>query len=143
MEQKKTTDSGTSPLPEPANELCGMELRDYELLAMRTAKDMGSQKMNLIHAAMGMCSDAGEACDVAKAHTIYNKEFDLEHFVEELGDTLWFIVLGARSAGVTLEQVARANILKLQKRYPDKYSDDLAIARLDKIVDDGPGGTAA
>lgn len=142
MEQKKTTGSETSPLANETDALedfekeaflgAAMLLTTYETLAMRTAKDFGNQRENLMHAAMGLCSDAGEACDVIKAHTIYGKDLDVEHLIEELGDSLWFIVLGARTAGVTLEQIARSNIRKLAKRYPDKYSDTLAVARLDK-----------
>lgn len=110
----------------------GFKLSEYELLALRTAKWFDDNKMNLMHAGMGLSSDAGEALDVVKAHTIYGKEFDREHFVEELGDSLWFIVLACKAAGVSLDYVAARNIAKLRQRYPNKYSDEQAIARADK-----------
>jgi len=106
----------------------------YTEAAMRTAKDMGSEQMNLIHAAMGLSSDAGEFVDCIKKHTIYGKELDRDNAIEELGDCLWFIALAADTLGVSLGQIARANIAKLAKRYPDKYTDQAAIARADKEV---------
>lgn len=34
--------------------------------------------------------------------------------------------------GIPMEEVFEYNIVKLRRRYPDKYSDELALARLDK-----------
>jgi NTP pyrophosphatase (non-canonical NTP hydrolase) len=110
-----------------------MDTKDYEAAAMRTAKDMGSTKMNLIHAALGMSSDAGEFTDAVKKHAIYGKPMDLENLVEEIGDVLWFCALACNSLGVTMEQVMHENIVKLAKRYPDRYSDVYASMRLDKV----------
>lgn len=109
-----------------------MSLSEYQSLALRTAKDMGSPKWDLAHAALGLTTDAGEAADVIKAHVIYNKELDASHLVEELGDLLWFTAFAASLVGYDLDSVAKLNIHKLQKRYPDKYSDEHAIARRDK-----------
>ena len=110
-----------------------MEINEYHVLAMRTAKDMGSEKMNLIHAAMGLSSDAGEFVDCIKKHAIYGKELDRDNAIEELGDVLWFVALAADTLGLTFRQIMRANIEKLIKRYPDKYSDQAAIERADKL----------
>lgn len=104
----------------------------YEEAAMRTAKDMGSVKMNLIHAALGLTSDAGEFATAIKSSEIYNKPLDFENVVEELGDCLWFIALACKTIGTTMGEVMSANIEKLAMRYPDKYSDEAAIARADK-----------
>lgn len=111
------------------------DINKYQEAAMRTAKDMGSQKMNLIHAAMGMSSDAGEFVDCIKKHAVYGKELDEINAIEEIGDVLWFCALAAQSLGITLEYVARKNIEKLQKRYPAKYTDAAAIARADKELE--------
>lgn len=107
---------------------------EYQILAMKTAKDMGSTKMNLIHGAMGVSSDAGELVDAIKKHTIYNKELDFDNVVEEIGDVLWFCALICNTVGTNLSVVMEANISKLAKRYPDKYTDEAAIARADKTI---------
>ena len=107
-------------------------LDKYTELAMRTAKDMGTEQMNLIHAALGISSDAGELVDAIKKHVIYRKPLDMENVLEEIGDCLWFLALAANTLGVPLSMIAMNNIGKLAKRYPEKYSDEAAIARADK-----------
>ena len=109
-----------------------MKIEEYQQLAMRTAKDMGSEKMNLIHAAMGLSSDAGEFVDCIKKHTIYGKPLDIDNALEELGDVLWFISLASVHLNLPFSQIMRANIDKLLKRYPEKYTDEAASARADK-----------
>jgi hypothetical protein len=37
--------------------------------------------------------------------------------------------------GVSREEVIKANVDKLRKRYPDGYTDALAAARLDKVTE--------
>jgi NTP pyrophosphatase (non-canonical NTP hydrolase) len=101
---------------------------------MRTAKDMGSDKMNLIHAALGMASDAGEFVDAIKKHSIYGKELDWDNAVEEIGDVLWFCALACKSLGTDIHTVMHKNIDKLALRYPDKYTDQAAIDRADKQI---------
>ena len=111
-------------------------IQEYEEAAMRTAKDMGSMNMNLIHAAMGLSSDSGEFVDAIKKHVIYNKELDYTNAIEELGDVLWFVSLAAKSLGTTMGFIMTHNIEKLAKRYPDKYTDQAAQVRADKVTED-------
>ena len=108
-----------------------MRLNDYQTLANRTAKDLG-ENMDLMHVALGLAGEAGEFVDAVKRHLIYAKPLDVENAAEELGDSLWFIALGAKRLGISMEDLAKQNIEKLSKRYPEKYSDELAHARLDK-----------
>lgn len=99
--------------------------------AMRTAKEM-SEEADLIHAALGLASEAGEFADAIKKSFAYDKELDVENLVEELGDLLWFVALASKPLGVSLEQVAMNNIAKLYKRYPEKFSNEAAHERADK-----------
>lgn len=108
-----------------------MYLHDYQRLAARTAKPL-DRDWNLAHAAMGVTSDAGELCTAIKAHVIYSKPLDIANIKEEIGDVLWFLALTADACGLTLSACAAANIEKLQKRYPEKYSDEDALERKDK-----------
>lgn len=113
-------------------------LNSYQVLADRTAKDMGTEKMNLIHAALGVTSEAGEFADAIKKHVIYGKDLDKENCKEELGDLIWFIDLAAKHLGYDLIEIMQANIIKLAMRYPEKYSDQAAIARADKTTEIDP-----
>jgi len=112
-----------------------MNLNDYQTLANRTAKPLGAMQLDLNHAALGLATEAGEFTTEVKRAVIYNKPITpetVEHMVEELGDTLWYIALAARALSIPLEQIAAYNIGKLQLRYPDAYTDHLAEARHDK-----------
>ena len=123
MEPKNTTDSKTFS--------SSMTLNEYQALAMRSSKPLDREDQ-MVHAAMGLTSEAGELMTAVKAATFYNKPLDEVNAIEELGDVLWFLQLGATALGVSLEEIARTNISKLQKRYPKMYSDADAIARADK-----------
>jgi NTP pyrophosphatase (non-canonical NTP hydrolase) len=105
--------------------------------ALRTAKyslsGLVGSETDLAHAALGLTSEAGEVATAIKANIIYGKPLDVDNIKEELGDILWFVAFTADVLGFTLEDVAASNITKLRKRYPDDYSDELALARLDKI----------
>jgi NTP pyrophosphatase (non-canonical NTP hydrolase) len=106
---------------------------NYQELAMRTAKNMKCHKKELIHAALGIAGEAGEFVDAVKKHVIYDKPLDKENCIEELGDALWYVALACNALGVTIEEVQRRNIAKLKLRYPEKYTDEAAINRADKL----------
>ncbi len=108
-----------------------MNFQDFQRLAVRTAKPL-TMIENLRHTQYGLTGEAGEFADCVKKHDIYGQAFDHDNAVEELGDVMWYLALGAETLGVSLEVIAETVIKKLQARYPDKYSDELAAARLDK-----------
>lgn len=112
---------------------------EYLELTARTCKffpvglEMNGFKMDLLHAILGISGEAGELVDGFKKHLIYNKPLDVENLKEEAGDILWYMALLLRTIDTTFEEVMAANIVKLQKRYPEKYTDADAIARADKV----------
>lgn len=111
-----------------------MNFSTYASNARRTAKPLSSEGM-LLHAALGVTSEAGEFATLVKRLAIYGKQFDEQmglHLREELGDMLWFISHACDALGMDLENVALANIAKLRERFPDAYSDTAAEARADK-----------
>lgn len=108
-----------------------MKLNDYQSLAIRTAKP-GDTEQDLIHAALGLTGEAGEFADAVKKSVVYGRPLDTAHLIEEIGDALWYVALACRALDVDLATVAEGNIAKLRVRYPERYTDDLAAARLDK-----------
>jgi NTP pyrophosphatase (non-canonical NTP hydrolase) len=108
-----------------------IDFQQYQSLAMRTAKNLDWDE-NLIHSALGLSGEAGEFADAVKKHLIYGQPFDKLNAIEEVGDLLWYVALACKALGVDIEHVAFENVKKLQRRYPDRYSDSLAAARLDK-----------
>ena len=108
-----------------------MNLNTYQALALRTAKPLDPEG-NLSHAVMGLCGEAGEFADCIKKHLIYGQPLNRANALEEIGDLLWFIALACKALDVPMEHAAQMNLDKLAMRYPDRYSDTLAAARLDK-----------
>jgi len=107
-------------------------MAEYQLIANRTSKDLGFRK-GLVHAALGLTGEAGEFSDAVKKFEIYDQNIDRDNLREEIGDILWYCAYSASVLGESLETIARENIEKLAKRYPEKYSDFYAMHRLDKI----------
>lgn len=106
-------------------------LNNYQELADRTAKHQ-SLDFDLMHSALGLAGEVGELTDTVKKHLVYGKPLDQENLVEELGDILWFVALACTTLDISLSAIATLNIEKLEKRYPERYTDELASKRLDK-----------
>jgi len=104
-------------------------LPNYEKLS-NTLRPM---EQHIIHAHMGISSEAGEIGDCIKKHYIYNQPLDYCNLIEECGDILWYVSLMVSACGSTLEQTMEQNIEKLKIRYPEKFTEQDAIERKDKI----------
>jgi NTP pyrophosphatase (non-canonical NTP hydrolase) len=91
---------------------------------------------DLIHTAMGVCTEAGELLDAVKKATIYRKPLDIHNVIEELGDLEFYMEALRQTTKITREETLLANLNKLSKgdkaRYKDGYSDAAAIERVDK-----------
>ena len=101
-----------------------------------TVIDSFTRNIDLLHASLKLPSEVGEMLDPIARAMFYGKALgteQIDNIKEEAGDLLWYIASPlCRALGCTIEELARANIAKLQKRYPDTYSDQAALARADK-----------
>jgi len=120
------------------NEANRTDAPNYDLIAERLQDEF---TLKILHAAMGMVTEAGELMDAMKKHIIYGKPIDIVNVAEEMGDSFWYQALLAKTLGVTFEQVQEVNIKKLKARYPDKFTEHSALNRdLDnerKILENG------
>lgn len=87
------------------------------------------QTIRMIHATMGMCTEAAELLDMLKKHVFYGKPLDLVNAKEEVGDQQWYCGLMIDILQTTFDEVLTVNIEKLQARYPEKFSEEKAINR--------------
>lgn len=106
---------------------------DYLFQAKRAGAD------GFHHAASGLAGEAAEVLDHTKKHWVYGRELDLDKVLEEMGDTIHYfmmMLIKLREIGValTISDIMWMNIEKLQKRYPDGFSPEAAIARADKTT---------
>ena len=75
----------------------------------------------LMIAALGLAGEAGEVADLIKKRFEQDRPFQRSDLVKELGDCLWYLVRVATLQGITLQEIADANIAKLKARYPDGF----------------------
>lgn len=80
-----------------------MDLDKYQRQAERTAKQLGSIPLNLMHASLGMCTELGEFVDPIAQGEV---EVLRERCTEELGDLIWYVALAAGSLGEPLSRIA-------------------------------------
>src|SRR5687768_13953920 len=100
-----------------------MTLNDYQDAATRTSNLRLSDTERLLDAAAGLAEEAGEILGLVRKHAYQSRELDRETLKIELGDALWCLAMTATSVGLTLDDVAAANVAKLSARYPQGYSD--------------------
>lgn len=121
----------------------GTTPNEYQRLALRTEKTpefidksyttrspgteaTASELSRVMHGMIGMATEVGELQDMVKKHLIYGKPFDAVNVLEECGDVLWYIALTLDAVGLTMEEAMDKNIVKLQKRFPDKFTMEAA-----------------
>ena len=51
---------------------------------------LNSTKVDLLHAALGIATEANELLDAVKAHVIYGKPLNHENVIEEAGDSEFY-----------------------------------------------------
>lgn len=106
-----------------------MNLNEYQQLAARTIPEKLTGDRLFLNAVLGLNGEAGELADEYKKAAFQGHTFDNDKAVKELGDILWYVALGCRALGVTLESLAEKNLVKLLIRYPDGFSAERSINR--------------
>lgn len=81
--------------------------------------------------ALGVAGEGGEVADVVKKHVFHGHPFDREKVKGELGDVLWYVAMLARACDTDLNEIAQMNIEKLRKRYPNGFTKQDSIKRVD------------
>lgn len=168
-----------------------MNLKDFQILALRTLAPQPNLLDHRRHAAYGLVTESGELIDNYKRHIFYGKELDLTNLKEEIGDLLWYVAVYYKTLdldipdfipdlhfdpnilseeyalrkivhhssaslsyyvdgcsldydlvrimyfaeyiltkmNIPLEDCLQSNIAKLQVRFPDKFTKELALSR--------------
>lgn len=100
-----------------------MTLEEFERAAARTANPKLNESERLLDAAAGLAEESGEILGIVRKHVYQSRALEKDKLTIELGDALWCLTMTAQSAGISLEQVAAANLAKLNARYPEGYKD--------------------
>lgn len=100
-----------------------MNFKEYRGLASRTRRASLPHREHLANAGLGLAGESGEAADIVKKHLFQGHDLDRDKMRIELGDVLWYLDYLAAECGLTLEEVALANIAKLKARYPEGFDE--------------------
>jgi NTP pyrophosphatase (non-canonical NTP hydrolase) len=117
--------------------ICGTVKRNLKLkpeeyirLCTRTESTFNDTfEKRLEHGSIGLCTEVGEFQDQLKRWKFYGKDLDKINLIEEVGDLLWYISIILSALDTTYEEAMIANILKLHKRYPEKFSSQHSLIR--------------
>lgn len=119
-----------------------MITKDYIEQALRTERrpspctEFGAEgewldgpDFRVLHAALGISTEAGELLDAVKKQIIYGKPLDVVNVAEEVGDLFWYLAILVDTLNLDPESIMETNIAKLRARYPEKYTDRDALNR--------------
>lgn len=108
-----------------------MNWTEYQAACERTVPATQGRQSRLSNFALGLCGEAGEAGELVKKALFHGAPLDRDRLRKELGDVLWYVATLATTEGLSLEEIAEANIAKLRARYPDGFSVQASAARVD------------
>lgn len=114
-----------------------MELNQYQILSKRTLPKHNSQedmKLALANYSMGLVGESGECIDHIKKHVFHGHQLNVEEIKNELGDVLHYLAGIATMCGLSLDDIAVGNVAKLALRYPEGFTSEDSIKRVDTHV---------
>ena len=89
------------------------DMDDYQKNAAETA--IYSSKHAVICPALGLAAEAGEVANKVKK-ILREGDFDRKAIADEIGDCLWYIAALCRDLNISMNDVAKTNLFKLQDR---------------------------
>lgn len=113
-----------------------MDADEYQKLAARTLIDrpdfaLTDTEIMAVWDAIGLAGEAGEVADHIKKGVFHRHGIDLPELEKELGDTLWYVAALCTTLGLDLSAIMQANIEKLRVRYPNGYTSEDSLHRVD------------
>ncbi|PFK68256.1 hypothetical protein COJ25_17115 [Bacillus cereus] len=109
------------------------ELNDFQEKVMRTWNNQPFE-VAIVNAALGLTGEAGEVADNVKKAEFHGHGWsgELRHNTAmEIGDIMYYAAVAANELGYNLQEVCEMVINKLAKRYPEGFSVEASINRVD------------
>lgn len=110
-----------------------MNFNEYQKLSQRTMPNKGFEK-DISNYCMGLAGETGEVIDLLKKVIHHGHSWNYETLVKvkgELGDVMHYVAGICTLLNLLLENVCEENIEKLEKRYPEGFSEERSINRED------------
>jgi len=96
---------------------------EFAMSVDRTRNAHSSQKELICNYSMGLAGETGEAVDIMKKYCFHGSGLNADHFREEMGDVLFYLVGLLNALGMTVEECMEDNKLKLERRYPTGFTE--------------------
>ena len=106
----------------------------FQATTARTRTQYDSQAARLHFGKDGLVSEVGEVVNILYKHIWQGHPLDTEKLELEIGDVMWFVATVCDAAGISLADALAKNQEKLAKRYPEGFSPQASIARVDALV---------
>lgn len=101
-----------------------LTFNSYQQQAAITSGAYGDGNERVLAAAVCLVGEVGEILNIVKKFIWHGHLMDTDQLKDELGDVLWYLAEFCTAIGIPLEKVAQYNLEKLQKRYPDGFSEE-------------------
>lgn len=108
-----------------------INFREYQDLSSRTINYNLNKEEMLANFGMGLAGESGETVEILKKHLFHKHDLDIDEIRKELGDVLWYISAICNTLNLSMGRIAFENVMKLKKRYPDKFGYEESINRID------------
>jgi NTP pyrophosphatase (non-canonical NTP hydrolase) len=116
--------------------VAAMDFLDYQDLALRSAMPFASKIEQIKYGLLALAGEVGEVTEPLKKGLYHGHDMPSKELIEkELGDCLWSLACLADAYDTDLQIIAIKNIAKLQERYPEGFSADRSINRVENIPD--------
>jgi NTP pyrophosphatase (non-canonical NTP hydrolase) len=107
---------------------------EYQNDVVRTLAEHPDKEFGLAILGLGLTGEAGEAADIIKKVVGHKHPLDEAtslKLLAELGDILWYVTAIAATLDIGLDVIVQYNVEKLRKRYPEGFSSERSLNRLD------------
>lgn len=96
--------------------------RDY-------AEEVVEFNSRILHGIIGLATESTELCEALFMAMTSNSQLDIINVLEELGDVSWYEAILLDEVQGDWNTVLDTVILKLKKRYPEKFTNEAAVNR--------------
>ena len=99
------------------------ESKDFIAFSDRVVSldEKGANIERLLTGSVGINSEGGEIMEIVKKLIFQGKKWDDEtiyHLKRELGDVMWYVMQCCIALDVSMDEIIKMNVEKLEKRYP-------------------------
>lgn len=110
-----------------------MNLKDYQKYCARTAKKFKDKEKEIMVWGLGIAGEAGDVAGCIKK-TVSHDNDQREGIRENIGDTMWYLVMICNYYGWDLGDILNENVEKLNRIFPEGFNQK-ALKRKNSRVD--------